>query len=498
MNKKTIYIIFLSALLITILFHRQSLGLNLVIFEFIFLGYLLFSKQLIFKKKNATYTLLLVITVVSTIFTHSIFSYIMHFIILIIFIGALIFPNAKSCITNVRLSIVSIINSQIKFISNLSDSELQGQKIRTYLWQSRIFVVPLLIILFFVVIYRGSNPVFNDIFIAVNTFFSEKLSFLFKGFDFLLILTFAIALFLSNYFFIRTSNINIINNDINASYELKRKKQNIKRNSRFIALKNEYKSGVFLFLILNLILLLLNIIEVKWVWFNFEWEGQYLKDFVHQGVYLLILSIVISIGLVLYFFRGNINFYKKNRFLKWLSYVWLVQNAMLIVSVAIRNYWYIYYFSLAYKRIGVFIFLILVAYGLYSVFLKVRDKKSTFYLMKTNAFVIVLVLTLSSFVNWDNVIAEYNFKHSDRAFLHLDFLSTLSDKALPYLDKDMGELSRIDNLQKKKFLFDEEYMNTYEFKKKIEKRKLLFFKKWEKKGFLSWNFPEYIAYKKLK
>jgi len=174
---------------------------------------------------------------------------------------------------------------------------------------------------------------------------------------------------------------------------------------------------------------------------------------------------------------------KKNRFLKWLSYVWLVQNAMLIVSVAIRNYWYIYYFSLAYKRIGVFIFLILVAYALYSVFLKVRDKKSTFYLMKTNAFVIVLVLTLSSFVNWDNVIAEYNFKHSDRAFLHLDFLSTLSDKALPYLDKDMGELSRIDNLQKKKFLFDEEYMNTYEFKKKIEKRNCCFSKNGKRKGF---------------
>jgi hypothetical protein len=63
---------------------------------------------------------------------------------------------------------------------------------------------------------------------------------------------------------------------------------------------NEYKAGIVLLIALNALLLFVNIIDIKWVWIGFEFEGQYLKEFVHKGTYLLILSIIISIGIVLY------------------------------------------------------------------------------------------------------------------------------------------------------------------------------------------------------
>ncbi len=500
MNKKIIFSsIALSSILITALFHRQALGLNIVIFELLFLLYLVFDKQIKFNSKNILiYGFVLMTSSVFTIITHSVFSYIMHFLALIVFIGILIYPEAKSLISSIGLSISAIIDSQTKFISELSSKDIKGKKIGNYLWRSRIFVIPLFIIFLFIVIYRNSNPIFDELLINISTFISEKFNLIFKDFDFLIIVTLLIALIISNFIFLRNSKSNIITIDANSTNKLIRIRSKIKRIIKPNALKNEYKSGVFLFIILNFILLILSVIEIKWVWFNFEWEGQYLKDFVHQGTYLLILSIIISLGLVLYYFRGNINFYKKNSLLKYLSYIWLFQNAILIISVAIRNYWYIYYFSLAYKRIGVFIFLLLAIYGLYSVFNKVRNKKSNFYLLKTNALVLFMVLTLSSFVNWDSIIADYNFKNSDRAFLHLDYLSTLSDKTLTTLDKDLSELVEINKVQKEKFMFDVDYMSPVEYNELIDKRKILFIQEWEAKSIFSWNLPEYRTYKALK
>lgn len=244
-------------------------------------------------------------------------------------------------------------------------------------------------------------------------------------------------------------------------------------------------------------ILSMNVIDINWVWFNFEWEGQYLKQFVHEGTYLLILSILISGVLVLYYFRRNLNFYRNNNLLKYLSYIWLAQNGVLAVSVAIRNFWYINYFALAYKRIGVIIFLVLTIYGLYTVYRKVRERKSAFYLFKTNAYALLVVLIISSLMNWDSTIAKYNFKNSNTSFLHLDYLATLSDKSLPYLDKTLPELKQIEAVQNEKFPFEQKFMTSEEYFSIIQNRKRRFIDKWEAKSILSWNLPEYSAYKKL-
>jgi hypothetical protein len=76
-------------------------------------------------------------------------------------------------------------------------------------------------------------------------------------------------------------------------------------------------------------------------------------------------------------------------------------------------------------------------------------------------------------------------------------LADLSYKSLPYLDKSVSELIEIENIQKVKFPFENEYMNAKEYNQRIESKKIAFKKDWESKGFLSWNLPEYIAYSKL-
>jgi hypothetical protein len=137
-------------------------------------------------------------------------------------------------------------------------------------------------------------------------------------------------------------------------------------------------------------------------------------------------------------------------------------------------------------------------YGLYTVFIKVNKIKSSFYLFRRNFSACLIVLLISSFVNWDTLIAGYNFKHANESFLHLDFMSTLSDKTLPYLDKSTEELRLINKNQQQKFPFEQKYMSIHEYRHIINTRKSEFIEESESKSFLSWSYPEYKAYRKLK
>jgi hypothetical protein len=499
MNKKfDLLIVLLSAVIITLLFHRQVLGLNLFLFEIIlFLGFIVFKQYKFSGKNQLTFAIGFLLTSLFTVLTHSVFSYFIHFIALIVFIGAAIYPEVKSTLNSIALSFSNLVFSQIRFAKELTHSSVKGYKFSGFIRKFKLFVIPLIIILLFIFIYRMSNPVFDKLFGSFGLFFQKYFGVFFQNFDALIIVTFIVGLIISNFLFLRTQDEQIIKDDLKSNVDLERKRS-IRKNIKLIALKNEYKAAIFLLIMLNAILFIVNAIDVNWIWFNFKWEGQYLKQFVHEGTYLLILSILISIALVLYFFRGNINFYSNNKLLKYLSYIWIAQNGILTVSVAIRNFYYIDYFSLAYKRIAVIIFLALTIYGLYTVLIKVKQRKSTFFLFKSNSYAIYVMLVCCSLINWDSIIAQYNFKHANKSFLHLNYLSTLSDKSLPYLDKSLTELSEIDKIQKEKFTFEQKYMKPETYFHIIEKRKISFIHNWESKSLLSWNLPEYLAYKKLK
>lgn len=492
------FVVVVFSIVLTGLFHKQVLGLNLFIAEFIFLLWLVITKQFQWRGHYAmTLGLGVLLTSVATVITHSVFSYFLNFIVLFVFIGFLIYPQTKSLLNAFGQSFSNISQAQIQFFKGLAGLKLKNRKIGNYIWRFRIFLLPLLIINFFVFIYRISNPVFDELVGDAILSLQDKWDYLFEDFDFLIIITFIICLLISVFMVIRTSNKQLINMDLSASEELIRTRLKSRKQFRMNALKNEYRSGVFLLIILNAVLLILNVIDVNWVWFGFEWEGQYLKQFVHEGTYLLILSILTSVVVVLYYFRDNLNFYEQNRMLKVLSYLWLIQNGVLAISVGIRNFWYIHHFALAYKRIGVIIFLVMTIYGLSTVFIKLWRRKSSFYLFKVNSYSILVILMISSTLNWDIIIARYNFNNATKSFLHLDYLSTLSDKALPHLNVSLSELKRIEFIQKEKFPFEEKFMTPEDYFKKIESRKAIFKERWESKGFLSWNWPEYRAYRML-
>ncbi|MEK6154600.1 DUF4173 domain-containing protein [Flavobacteriaceae bacterium 3-367] len=139
---------------------------------------------------------------------------------------------------------------------------------------------------------------------------------------------------------------------------------------------------------------------------------------VHQGVYALMFSIVCAILIILYFFRGALNFFKGNGRLKKLAYLWIGLNGILVLFTAYKNWSYIEALGFTYKRIGVFIYLLLVLVGLVTTYLKVAQKKRFVYLLRTNLATAWAFLVLASAVPWDKAITAYNLSHLQDPDIH--------------------------------------------------------------------------------
>jgi hypothetical protein len=500
-------VVLLSAILFTILFYKKTLGINLFIFEASILGWLYFSKQFELKGINVITAFTgVLITSVFTVLHHTTLSFIVNFILFFTFIGVIMAPQIKSILNSLGCSFTNIFASIGVFFNRMGGKSNTNKKVRFTLWRFRIFLIPLLIIVLFSLFYSWANPKFGEIINSIWSTIFDSITAFFDIIEFSIIVTFLVGFVISIYALVRSKNEQAAERDSEASEALIRRKRDKDNTARNLGLLNEYKSAVFLFISLNVLLFGLNIMDLNHVWLNFQWEGQYLKEFVHDGTYVLIVAIILSILLVLYFFRANLNFYKKNKTLKVLTYIWIGQNIFLAISVGVRNWYYIQYFALAYKRIAIIFFLILTIYGLYSVYKKVKGTKSRYYLTKNNAYVWMIVLVLSSGFNWDRIIAEYNFENSKKSFVHLNYLSKLSDSALPYLDQPKAELQKVDIKQEKDYSYKFSlssgsyrriYMGVEEYLWEIRMRKIIFKMKWESKGFLEWNYAEYKAYHEM-
>ncbi|MCB0771701.1 MAG: DUF4173 domain-containing protein [Flavobacteriales bacterium] len=199
-------------------------------------------------------------------------------------------------------------------------------------------------------------------------------------------------------------------------------------------LERERRMGVILLVIVNLLLLVVNIIDIDWVWWGFEVPRDFsLKQFVHEGTWMLIVSILLSMVIIMFLFRGNQNFYSRSGSLKHLAMMWVVQNFILGISVFLRNYHYISFHGLAYKRIGVIVFLALVLVGLVTLFLKVRNRKSLYFLARVNGWAAFILLIGLTTVDWDSFIVRTNLRHANPGEIDVDNYLSMSDKVLPLL-----------------------------------------------------------------
>jgi hypothetical protein len=250
----------------------------------------------------------------------------------------------------------------------------------------------------------------------------------------------------------------------------RRRSQDRTRIFMVLGLRNESRRGVLTVGLLNVLLLVMNVTDVVDVWVSpVERDVTELSRFVHEGTYSLMASILLAALLVLYFFRGNLNFFGPGRLLRKLTIVWLAQNAFLALSVGVRNWHYVREYGLAYGRVHVAFVLLLILIGLFTLYRKVRSRLSLSYLLQANGLGIWLLLVAYGAVNWPGVMTRYNLSYPAER-VDWDYLVRgLDDRNLFLLR------TRADELPARSFRY---------FRQKEGRIK-------EYTDLRSWNFPDY-------
>ncbi len=401
--------IIIAALLFSFLFYKQSIGLNLTLFSILTLVILKLNNSDSFnKKKTLIYSIVYIITAAAVFYHTSIISIIANCLSFFTIIGS-ISESKSSIYINWLNGIYSSVGGYFHRALEVSKDKKKANI--DYIHWLKIIGIPLSIIILFIVLYQNGNPVFSDIISEINFKFINFQWFLFS----------VLGYFLFNNL-VHPVKINpATENDLETKNTLIKGEINSQKK-----LQNENQLGTILMSSLNVLIVFFLVTDLIYLISTKDLNAVQLSNQLHSGINALIASIVIAIVIILYFFRGNLNFYQANGTLKKITYLWISLNIFLVAIIAIKNYQYIHAFGFTYKRIGVFFYLLLTLIGLITTVIKVLKIKNIWFLVRINLQTTFAFLIVSSLLNWDVLISNYNIKHAH--FTDVEYLIKLSDK----------------------------------------------------------------------
>lgn len=483
---------FIALILFNLLFWGEKMGINLFIFSSFLLLVNASLNGFTFQKRETLISFsCFLVSGITTVLVNSELSIFIH----IVSFAVTLFQFKSFETSTVYDSLIGFIQSYILlpltwYRKMQKDSESHPVLAAGFKY-TKLGLIPILLVTVFFMIYRGANPKFE----ALTADFSIIILDFFKGFSFgrFIFLIFGFT-------FVSIAMIKLakplapalkMNDSLIRTKKTYDKKLSHLRGSILKELLNEYKVGVIVLFMLNLLIFVVNIIDLNWIYFGFEVPENFnLKQFVHEGTYLLILSILLSMVIVLYFFRDSLNFYKKNKALVLLGKIWIVQNAFLTFSVFVRNFHYIDYHGLASKRIGMVAFLAMCIFGLITLLIKVNKKKSAFYLLRVNTWFIFICLVFMSLFNWDRVIINHNLHHSNVAEIDTDHYLELDPRLSPLIYQNLNLIE--DQMMAHKFN-RQVWVNILDielFKEKLKKRATLYYNHQKGRSWASWNLKD--------
>ncbi|WP_040278873.1 DUF4153 domain-containing protein [Psychroserpens damuponensis] len=405
--------IIIASLLFSILFYNKSIGLNLSMFSLITIVILVIYNSEKFKSK----TLLLHAFAYAL---SAIFVFVNHSSLAIIANCAAFFTlvgTVSQSSTSIYVQWFNGIYTTVagffhrNFETNEAAQKVDWKKDVDYAHWAKLIGIPLIFSIVFILLYKNGNPIFNDLISKIN-------------FDFINIQW---VLFTVLGYFLFSNILNPVVVEPATSKDLQTTNE-LQQTATFSVekLKKEKQLGTTLLALLNVLLAFYIVTDLMSLSSIETSKASELSNHVHSGINTLIASIIIAIGIILYFFRGNLNFYAENRILKNIAFSWICLNVILIVLIAIKNHIYITSFGLTYKRIGVHIYIVLTLIGLITTFLKVLKIKNLAFLFRRNTQIAFVVLLLCSTINWDAIITTYNLKNADD--YDIDYLINLSNR----------------------------------------------------------------------
>jgi len=502
-----------GGILFNLIFWSERLAINLLLYSIFILTVTFFNREVAKSIRFKLYAAAHLIAALLVVINNSDLSIATYYISFLLFVGYSHYQGIRSVWVAFMATVIQILAIPATVLQRLSHLQIGKFKIRPIIRPLKYIIIPLIIVMIFVGIYSGANPVFGSftdaIANSIGTSFSKVFGFIFKDLSIGRFVHLCLGIALTGGLLLTFFNPILEKMESKLNETLFRKKNNniVKTLwseishifmgqiiSKKLALKTEYIIAVISFIALNFILFILNGIDIWWLWLgqgkNLA-ETNYAAD-LHDGTNALIFSIVLAMAVIIFFFRGNLNFYAQSKTLKKLAFIWMIQNFLLVISVLIRDAHYINFYGITHKRIGVIVFALLCIIGLFTVYLKVSKQKTFFYLLKVNGNIWFAMLLLFSTINWDIFIAKYNLAQSDVISLDADYLLSLSDKTLPILDKNSAKLRFTEAKNTSSRIYTSP--QTAAFYQKLLDERIGYFKdRYKKVSWLSFNQPDWNA-----
>lgn len=432
---KTHHYIFISTILFVILFYNESIGLNLGILG---ISYSVFT---IIKTPKRNYSKIFLLLFVMSILSSLAFAWFADFasfLALVLSLLLLSFKAKNKRMKSLFLLPVFVVNVFTFICRVFSFDEWLPKQNTSQLWK-KVFafvLIPFIFVAVFFGIYSvGSSHfanIFKDIELDVNLFQIFALGALgfFIAFNYY---NFAVEKFLYK------QNC-LLDNDFQEKHKIPQPTYS------FLDLNTERMSGIISLISLNVLLIFFIITYNYEQFYETVKSPNQLSEETHERVNAVILSNIMAILVMMFYFKSNFNFDSKAGMLKIFAKVWLLLNAVLIFSAILKNTEYISNYGFTYKRLGVYAFLLLSLIGLMLTFIKIQYRKTNAFLFNTMSWSFYGIILVCSFVNWGGIITSQNMKRKDFAInYHLNSINFSEKQLLKYAEdhKDTSLKSKI-------------------------------------------------------
>lgn len=418
--------IFLTTSIFTLLFYNEFLGLNFAIFGFIISILVLIKTQK--KNRDKTFLALFVVSILSS----CAFAWYGDAVSFLAEISSVLLLRFKSKHRNFKaLFVLPVFLVNIfAFIYNVfqfkqwfpkSQNSDTTKKLIAYL------LIPLIFVGVFFSIYSLGSDHFSTIFSKYEW-----------NVDFFTLIGVALLGFFISFVFwnlLISKSMYKANRFLNNDFTEEQK--DLKPTYDFLEIDYERTSGVISLIALNILLLLFISTYNYEQFFEMVRTPNQLSEETHNGVNAVILSIVMAILVILFYFKAGFNFDKKAKYLKLLAKIWIALNVILIFSTLAKNTEYILNLGFTYKRLGVYAFLLLSILGLFFTFLKIKNQKTNAYLFNQMFWCFFGTILMSSFINWGGFITNQNLKRSYfDEYYHSTFVNFNERQLIEYAEKN--------------------------------------------------------------
>jgi hypothetical protein len=411
---KKLHFILVSSLVFTLLFYNQDLGLNWAIFGMVQTALICYFFQ---EKFTSRLHLILVVASVLSCFAFAWYGDFSSFFAMALSIIFLQFKTQEPKLKLLQALPLVLMNGIASLGRILMFSQyLPKRKVNSGFAKKLIayFVIPTLFLGLFLIVYSFGSDHFSSLFTGYYLDIDAWQAFVLTALGFFISFTFW------NYWIpeVCYEKNDLLDND----FKVEAKIQN-QNSFSFLDIDFERRSGEITLFLLNMLLL------VFIATYNYEQFFEVVKKYnlssdTHERVTAVIFSIIMAVGVILFYFKGGFNFDKKATNLKRSAKIWILLNGVLVLSTIIKNSEYVSFFGLTYKRLGVYAFLILSIIGLVISFIKITKQKTNAFLFNQMIWYFYGTILLCSFVNWGNLITHYNI--SVNKGVEATFLSRLN------------------------------------------------------------------------